>query len=83
MIIKVYVEKDVNFIPSLIAKAAITAHPVVRGITQYRIAKLAYFKQDEQLVTRYLQRAAKNLKGTSYQQIVESALKDSSVLAEQ
>lgn len=83
MIIKVYVEKDVNFIPSLIAKAAKTAHPVVRGITQYRIAKLAYFKQDEQLVTRYLQRAAKNLKGTSYQQIVESALKDSSVLAEQ
>lgn len=83
VIIKVYVEKDVDFIDSLRQKASVTAHPVVRGITQYRIARLAYLKGDKQLTERYLSRAAKNLKGTSLEGQIDSALRDNSVLANQ
>lgn len=82
-IVKVYIEQDVGFIDNLIHKASVTAHPVVRGVTQYRIARLAYLKGDEHLTDRYLSRALKNLKGTSYQNLVECALLDRNVLASQ
>ena len=79
-IVKVYIEKDVGFIDNLKQKASVTAHPVVRGVTQYRIARLAYHKGDEQLTKKYLLRAAKNLKGTTFEATIDSALRDNSVL---
>lgn len=81
-IVRIYVNKDVTFIDALIAKAQRTQHPVMRGITQYRIAKLAYYKGDNEMVDKYLAKAKLNVKGTYYQPIVDSAILNKKVLEE-
>lgn len=81
-IIKIYVEKDVNFIDALIQKATKTQNNVTRGITQYRVARLAYIKQDKELVDKYLSRAKVNVKGTAYEEIVDKAISDKTTLAD-
>ena len=52
----------------------------MRGIIQYRIAKLCYFKHDEEMMYLYLSRAEKNLKDTWYAPIIEQAKTDPSIL---
>lgn len=79
-IVRVYVLKDVSFIDSLVAKASRSGHPVVRGVTQFRIAKLSHFNGNKVMTEKYLRRAQVNLKGTYYQEIIEGALKDNGVL---
>lgn len=80
LIVGVYVEHNVALIKKLIGRAEHTRNDVMRGITQYRIAKLAWFKGDEELMHTYLNRAAKNLKGTMYEPIIDAALKDPGIL---
>lgn len=79
-IIGVYVEHDTALIRKLIGKAEHTRDNISRGIIQYRIAKLAYFKGDEKLLSTYLSRAGKNLAGTAYEEIIQQANTNPSVL---
>ena len=81
-IIGVYVEHNTSLIKKLVGKAEHTKNDLDRGITQYRIAKLAYFKGDEDMVKTYLSRAEKNLKDTAYAEIIKAAQSDYSVLSE-
>ena len=80
MIIGVYVDHNVGLIKKLIGRAEHTKNDVMRGITQYRIAKLAWFKADTELMHTYLNRAAKNLKGTMYEPIIAAAQNDPQIL---
>ncbi len=79
-LIRVYIERDTNYIGALQQKAAKTKHPVVRGITQYRIAKLAYFKGDMETCRKYLERASGNLGGTYYEAIIRQAQENPVIL---
>lgn len=80
LLVRIYIDRDVQCIGLLQQKAAKTKNPVMRGVTQYRIAKLAYFKGDEETCQKYLNRAAGNVVGTYYEPIVREALKDRSIL---
>ena len=80
LIIGVYVDHNVGLIKKLTGRAEHTKNDLMRGITQYRIAKLAWFKGDEALMHTYLNRAAKNLKGTMYEPIIEAAESDPKIL---
>lgn len=80
LIIGIYVDKNTGLIKKLIGRAEHTKNDIMRGVTQFRIAKLAYFKGDQQLMTTYLSRAAKNLKGTWYAPIIAQAQSDPTIL---
>ncbi len=80
VIVGVYIEHNTALIRKLIGKAEHTKNDISRGVTQYRIAKLAYYKGDAKLLETYLSRAGKNLKGTAYEEIIEKAKTDPSVL---
>ena len=80
IIIGVYVEHNTGLIKKLIGRAEHTKNDIMRGITQYRIAKLAWFKGDEALMQTYLSRADKNLRGTWYAPIIAQAKVDPRIL---
>lgn len=80
LILGIYIDHNTVLIQKLIGRAAHTKNELMRGVTQYRIAKLAYFKGDVDLVHTYLARAEKNLKGTWYAPIIAEALEDPSIL---
>lgn len=80
IIIGVYIDHNVGLIKKLVGRAEHTKNDIMRGILQFRIAKLAWFKQDEQLMHTYLNRASKNLQGTFYSPIIQAAQKDPSIL---
>jgi len=72
-IIKVYLDKDISYIPKLAEKAGKTEHPVLRGIMYYRLAKLEHYKGDDQQAKKYLEKAAQTLSGTDYEEIIRQA----------
>lgn len=80
LIIGVYVDKNPALIKKLISRAEHTKNDIMRGITQFRIAKLAWFKGDMELMNTYLARAGKNLKDTWYAPIIEQAKTDPAIL---
>ena len=80
IIIGVYVDRNTGLIKKLQGRAEHTKNDVMRGIIQYRIAKLCYFKHDEEMMHLYLSRAEKNLKDTWYAPIIEQAKTDPSIL---
>lgn len=80
IIIGVYIDRNTGLIKKLVGRAEHTKNDVMRGITQYRIAKLAWFKGDGQMMKTYLTRAAKNLKGTYYEPVIEQAQTDPAIL---
>lgn len=80
IIVGVYIDHNTALIKKLIGKAEHTKDDVSRGIIQYRIAKLAYYKGDNKLLETYLNRAEKNLKGTAYEEIINTAKTDHSIL---
>ena len=80
MIIGVYVERNTGLLKKLIGRAEHTKNDVMRGITQYRIAKLCWFKKDEEMMRTYLSRAEKNLKDTWYAPVIAQAKIDPSIL---
>lgn len=80
LIIGVYVEHNTGLIKKLIGRAEHTKNPVMRGVTQYRVAKLAWFKGDQTLMETYLARAGKNLRGTLYEPILAAAAEDPRIL---
>ncbi len=79
-ILRIYIDRDVKLIGPLMQKAAGTKNPVLGGVTQYRIAKLAYFKGDMETVEKYLRRARGNVENTFYEAVVEAAMADNTVL---
>lgn len=80
IIIGVYVDRNTGLIKKLTGRAEHTKNDVMRGIIQYRIAKLCWFKQDEQMMRTYLSRAEKNLRNTWYAPIIDEAKSDPSIL---
>lgn len=74
MIIGVYVDHNVGLIKKLIGRAEHTKNDIMRGITQFRIAKLAWFKGDIELMNTYLTRSSKNLQNTHYAPIIAEAM---------
>lgn len=80
IIIGVYVDRNTGLIKKLVGRAEHTKNDVMRGIIQYRIAKLCRFKGDEEMMRTYLNRAEKNLKHTLYEPIIEKAKLDPSIL---
>ena len=73
LIVGVYIEHNVGLIKKLTGRAEHTKNDIMRGITQFRIAKLAWFKGDMELMHTYLNRAGKNLQGTWYAPVIEEA----------
>lgn len=80
IIIGVYVDRNTGLIKKLIGRAEHTKNDIQRGVIQYRIAKLCRFKGDEEMMRTYLNRAAKNLKGTYYEPILDAAKTDPGIL---
>ena len=80
MIIGVYVDHNTGLIRKLVGRAEHTKNDIIRGVTQFRIAKLAWFKGDLEQMQLYLNRAEKNLKNTLYAPIIEAAKIDPSIL---
>lgn len=80
IIIGVYVDHNTGLIKKLVGRAEHTKHDIMRGITQFRIAKLAWFKGDTEMMELYLNRAGKNLQNTLYAPIIEAAKADPRVL---
>lgn len=80
IIIGVYVDRNVGLIKKLVGRAEHTKNDIMRGITQFRVAKLAWFKGDEAMMQTYLTRAGKNLQGTFYAPIIEAAKEDPRIL---
>ena len=79
-IIGVYIDHDTALIKKLIGRAEHTKNDVMRGICQYRVAKLAWFKGDDELMRTYLSRAEKNLKDTLYASVIAEAKTNPAIL---
>lgn len=80
IIIGVYVDHNTGLIKKLTGRAEHTKNDVMRGIIQFRIAKLAWFKGDLDLMNTYLTRAEKNLRNTHYEPVIAAAKADPSIL---
>lgn len=80
IIIGVYIDRDTTMIKKLTRAAAKTKNDVMRGVNQFRIAKLYYFKGDEENCRKFLESAKNNLKDTYYEPIIGEAEKDLSIL---
>ena len=80
IIIGVYVEHNTGLIKKLIGRAEHTKNDVMRGIIQFRIAKLCWFNQDTDMMNTYLARAEKNLKNTWYAPVIAKAKVDPGIL---
>lgn len=80
LIIGIYIDHNTGLIKKLIGRAEHTKNDIMRGVTQYRVAKLAFFKEDWALMNTYLNRAGKNLKGTYYEPIIEQAKENPEIL---
>lgn len=78
-IFDIYIKQDVKLIDEL-EEAQRSQQGVTRGLTLYRLAKLSFFKRDDRSAQDYLLRAKEFLAGTAWFDIVESALKDKTVL---
>ncbi len=70
-----YIEKDVSLEKELL-QLANKQEGIQKGITYFRLAKIAYYKTDKNEVDKYLQLAKPLIKDTVYQQIVELCQKD-------
>lgn len=80
LIYKIYILHDTSLIPKLIEKANNTNNPVMKGITQYRIAKLYYYDKNYEQVDYYLNEAEENVKGSFWYPIIIEAKKNKHIL---
>lgn len=81
LIYHIYLLHDTSLIPTLIDKANNQSDPIMRGITEYRLAKLYYYANNSRKVEAYLEKAKENVQGTYWYPIVIEALRDHSILA--
>ena len=79
MIFDIYIRRDTNLIEEL-EQAQMNGQGITGGLTLYRLAKLNFFANNVEKAHTYLIRAKELLVNTAWADIVESALKDMSVL---
>ncbi len=79
LLVKIYIEHDVNVISKL-KTIENKQSGKAKGITQYRLAKLFYFKGDNLQVMEYLHKASNNLRETEWSPIIDAAILDRSIL---
>lgn len=69
-IFKLYIDKDVSLENELL-QLANRQKGIQKGITYFRLAKIAYYKKQQKDVVKYLHLAKPLVEKTNYQQIVE------------
>lgn len=79
LIFDIYINQDTKLIKELELTGE-KESGVIRGLTLYRLAKLSYFDQRYNKAKAYLNEAKGLLNNTAWFDIVESALKDMSIL---
>ena len=79
-VLRVYLDRDVGYLPELLEKAQREAHPVLRGVQYYRLAKLAHFEGEAEQTRDYLKKAAETLAGTDYEALIRQALRAPAIL---
>lgn len=79
LIFDIYIMHDTKLIKEL-EQIQVKQKGVVRGLTLYRLAKLSYFDQNNKKAQAYLVKSKELLRNTVWFDIVESALKDMSIL---
>ena len=79
MIFNIYIRHDTGLIAEL-EEAQKNEQGFSRGLTLYRLAKLSFFAQNDKKTQGYLLQAKELLANTAWMDIVESALKDTSIL---
>lgn len=79
-VLQIYIKKDVKLIPELIKKADTEKNSIVQGVIYFRIAKLYYFDKKTSDMKTYLYKASKQLRETYYEEIINKALVDPSIL---
>lgn len=79
LIFDIYIRHDTKLIKEL-EQIQANQQGVIRGLTMYRLAKLNYFDHDNNKARAYLVQARELLNNTVWFDIVESALKDMSIL---
>jgi len=79
LIFDIYIKHDTKLIKEL-ELIKVNQQGVIRGLTLYRLAKLSYFDQNNKTAHAYLVESKELLINTVWFDIVESALKDMSIL---
>ena len=79
LIFDIYINHDTNLIKEL-ERIQVNQQGIIRGLTLYRLAKLSYFDQNNKKAQAYLVQAKELLRNTVWFDIVESALKNMSIL---
>lgn len=69
-IFRLYIDKDVSLKNELL-QLANRQKGIQKGITYFRLAKIAYYKKEQKDVVKYLHLAKPLVEKTNYQQIVE------------
>jgi|SRR5690554_2186508 len=80
LVYDIYILHNTKLIPKLIKKENKINDPIIKGINQYRIAKLYYYENNHKQVDIYLTKALDNVKGTYWYPIIVEAKKDYSIL---
>lgn len=81
-IIQVYIEKNLNYRKTLLAKVSHTQNPIQKGIRLYRLAKLSYLAQDEKSAQEFLAQCKPLLHNSDYEPIIAAAQDDLKVLSD-
>ena len=79
MIFDIYIRHDTKLIKEL-EQAQMKEQGITRGLTLFRLAKLSLFEHNDKNTQAYLIQAKELLVNTAWFYIVESALKDKSIL---
>lgn len=80
LIYGIYIKRDTKLINELIEKTKTISDPLIKGITEYRIAKLYYYANNHTEVDYYLAQAKENVLGSYWYPVVIAAQKDHRVL---
>lgn len=80
MIINIYIHHDITLVDHLILLEKETSNQLMKGVIYYRLAKLSYFAKRDKDTLMYLNKAKPLLKKTTYEPIIEEALKDTHIL---
>lgn len=75
-LIKVYVDKDSSIVNDLIDFAEKSGNESVKGLFYFRAAKLYYYKQDNKMVDKYLDKSYNLLHKTAFGPYLEECKKD-------
>jgi len=75
-LIKVYVDKDPTVVNELIEFAENSGNDAVKGLFYFRAAKLYYYKQDNKMVEKYLEKAYNLLHKSAWGPYIDECIKN-------